>query len=278
MSFWMSLSTNLAFEIIVTSNHPESLENQPAVIVTGSTSGIGAASSRLLAERGFRVFAGSHHSQQIAAPLPTQEQRQTIALDVENQSSILAAKETVSTELKGTALLGIVNIAGIAVPGPLEMIPVEMLRQQLEVNVTGQFAVTQAFLPCLAAPGGRIVFIGSTSGSVAKPFRGAYCASKFALRALAESWRHELEPLGQSVCLIEADKIDTPIWRKSRHRLEKIFEKASPEIQHKYPDVNQMFPLPTEDELGCFKSARDVAEAVWDVLTSANPPPEIKIA
>jgi NAD(P)-dependent dehydrogenase (short-subunit alcohol dehydrogenase family) len=251
--------------------------NEPAVLVTGCGSGIGAASAHLLAERGFRVFAGLRDIGQAPPELLPRERFQTIVLDLEQQSSITAAKETVAGQLKGAPLLGIVNVAGIAVPGPLEMIPVEMLRHQLEVNVTGQFAVTQAFLSCLAAPSGRIVFMGSTSGSTARPFCGAYCASKFALRALADTWRHELEPFGQSVCLIEADKIATPIWEKSQERLAEILDQAPPEVRHRYPHVDQMLQQPTEEELDSFTSADDVAEAVWQALTSVDPPPVIQI-
>ena len=169
-------------ENIVKSDPLMEQANEPAVFITGCGSGIGAASARLLAQRGFRVFAGLRDARHAPPELLPHERFQTIELDLEQQSSITAAKEIVAGELKGAPLLGIVNVAGIAVPGPLEMIPVEMLRHQLEVNVTGQFAVTQAFLSCLAAPGGRIVFMGSTSGSTARPFCGAYCASKFALR------------------------------------------------------------------------------------------------
>ena len=262
---------------MVNSDQPITTDNEPAVLVTGSGSGIGAAVARLLVDRGIRVFAGLHHAGSVPAELPTEPGLRTIVLDLEQESSIMAARGTVAEELKGVPLLGIVNSAGIAIPGPLEMIPVEQLRRQLEVNVTGQFAVTQAFLPYLATPGGRIVFIGSTSGSEAKPFRGAYSASKFALRAIADSWRAELEPFGQSVCLIEADKINTPIWGKSRQCLAEIYEKASPEARHRYAHIDQIFPLPTEDELHSFTPARDVAEAVWRVLTSVDPPSEIRI-
>ena len=101
-------------------------------------------------------------------------------------------------------------------PDPLEMLPPEALRKQLDVNVIGQIAVTQAFLPMLRAAHGRIIIMGSILGRLALPFLGAYSAAKFALEALAESLAMEVRPFGVSVSIIEPGNIVTPIWSKSK--------------------------------------------------------------
>ncbi len=112
-------------------------------------------------------------------------------------------------------LWGLINNAGVAVAGLLEFLPIERLRMQLEVNVVGQFAVTQAFLPLLRKGGGRIVNIGSISGRIATPLLGAYAASKFAMEGLSDSLRRELRPWGIPVSIVDPGRVSTPIWKKS---------------------------------------------------------------
>ncbi len=136
-------------------------------------------------------------------------------LDVADRLSIDRARETVETRLGGEGLDGLVNNAGIAVAGPLEHLPVDAFRRQLEVNVVGQLACTQAFLPLLRRAAGRIVFMGSIAGRMTFPFLGPYSASKFALEAIADAWRVELQPWGIFVSLVEPGSIATPIWKKS---------------------------------------------------------------
>ncbi len=110
---------------------------------------------------------------------------------------------------------------------PLEFIPLDELRRQLEVNVVGQVAVTQAFLPQLRRSRGRIVFVGSIAGRSALPFLGAYAASKHALEALADTLRVELRPFGIDVSLVEPGTIRTPIWEKSAERRRRARERRA---------------------------------------------------
>ncbi len=117
--------------------------------------------------------------------------------------------------LDGAGLDALVNNAGVAVAGPLELLPLDAVRRQLEVNVIGQLAVTQAFLPLIRQATGRIVFMGSIGGVMATPFLGPYCASKFALEGLVDALRIELRPWGIHVAIIEPGSIATPIWSKS---------------------------------------------------------------
>jgi NAD(P)-dependent dehydrogenase (short-subunit alcohol dehydrogenase family) len=173
------------------------------VLVTGASSGIGAACAERLARAGWRVLAGVRREGD--APAGTQP----VLLDVTDEGQIRAAADGVEE------LYGLVNNAGIARAAPLEFVPLEVLREQLEVNVVGQVAVTQAFLPALRRGRGRIVFIGSIAGKSALPFLGPYAASKHALEAIADSLRVELSPWSIGVTLVEPGSIKTPIWTRS---------------------------------------------------------------
>jgi NAD(P)-dependent dehydrogenase (short-subunit alcohol dehydrogenase family) len=198
------------------------MKNSKAVLVTGASSGIGRDCTLRLSAGGFRVFAGVRRNEDGERLRADSSGAITpVILDVTDSASIAAAAETVSRALdaagQGAAgLYGLVNNAGIAVAGPLEMLPIEALRKQLDVNVVGQIAVTQAFLPMLRAARGRIIIMGSILGRMALPFVGAYSAAKFALEALAESLAMEIRGSGVSVSIIEPGNIATPIWKKSK--------------------------------------------------------------
>jgi NAD(P)-dependent dehydrogenase (short-subunit alcohol dehydrogenase family) len=155
-------------------------------------------------------------------------------LDVTDAAAIAAAAHTVAVTLGTTGLDGLVNNAGIAVAAPLEFVPIAELRRQLEVNVTGQVAVTQAFLPLLRRVRGRIVNMGSISGRLAPPFLGPYAASKFALEALTDALRVEVHPWGLHVAIIEPAGIATPIWDKSLAQSERLLAAMPPEVYTYY--------------------------------------------
>ena len=131
-------------------------------------------------------------------------------LDVTDADAIAAAAERVEAEPGG--LDGLVDNAGDAVAGPLEALPIEDFRRQVELNLTAQLAVTQAMLPAIRTARGRVVMISSMGGRVALPLTGAYHAAKFGLEAVGDSLRQELAPWGIKVVLIEPGSIDTPIW------------------------------------------------------------------
>ncbi|MBE9191318.1 SDR family oxidoreductase [Gloeocapsopsis crepidinum LEGE 06123] len=187
-----------------------------AVVVTGASTGIGAACALRLDQLGFQVFAGVRKNEDAQALQQKASPKLTpIFLDVTDTDSITASVEKVAIAVENSALIGLVNNAGIAVAAPLEFIPITEFRRQLEVNTTAQLAVTQAFLPLLRSAKGRIVNMGSISGRSTTPFLGAYSASKFALEALTDALRLELRPWGIWVAIIEPGAIATPIWQKS---------------------------------------------------------------
>ena len=179
-------------------------------LVTGASSGIGQACAVALVSSGWRVLAGVRREGD--APEGTEE----VLLDVTEPEQIQDAAGRVEQ------LDGLVNNAGIALSAPLELVPPEELRYQLEVNVVGQIAVTQALLPALRRARGRIVFVGSIAGRSALPFLGPYAASKHALEAVADSLRVELRPFGIHVSIVEPGTIKTKIWSTSAARAERL--------------------------------------------------------
>lgn len=201
-----------------------------AVVVTGASTGIGAATALHLDRLGFQVFAGIRKPEDGERLLGMASGSLTpVRLDVTDQTSIDAAREQVVEAAGEAGVLGLVNNAGIVVSGPVELVGVADLRRQFEVNVIGQIAVAQAFLPVLRESGGRIVNVGSSSGILAAPFMGPYAASKFALRALTDSLRLELHEWGISVSLIEVGPVLTPIWDKSLSDMDVRWEHMAPE-------------------------------------------------
>ena len=182
------------------------------VLVTGASSGIGAAIARELVVGGFRVFGTIRRPEDEAALVIGGVA--PIRMDVTDASSIAAARVAVERALAGRPFSGLVNNAGIPAAGPLELVPLDDLRRVLEVNLVGAVAVTQTFLPLLKASRGRIINISSLAGRTALPFLGPYAASKFALEAVSDSLRRELTPFGVGVVVIEPGNIQSKIWDK----------------------------------------------------------------
>lgn len=201
------------------------------VLITGASTGIGEACALRLDRAGYRVFAGVRRREDAERlRAEASPQLSPIFIDVTDAQSIENARVDVWRLLDGGGLDALVNNAGVAIAGPLELLPIDAIRTQLEVNVVGQLAVTQAFLPLIRKATGRVVFMGSIGGRMATPFLGPYCASKFALEALVDSLRVELAPWRIEVAIIEPGTIATPIWSKSdseAEALEARFNSAS---------------------------------------------------
>jgi NAD(P)-dependent dehydrogenase (short-subunit alcohol dehydrogenase family) len=230
-----------------------------AALVTGASTGIGEACARRLARNGWRVYAGVRREGD--APDGTEE----VLLDVTDAGQISAAAAAIPE------LHGLVNNAGIALAAPLEFIPVDELRRQLEVNVIGQVAVTQAFLPKLRATRGNVVFVGSIAGRSALPFLGAYAASKHALEAIADSLRLELGPFGIGVSIVEPGTIATPIWTKSAAVADQLRERMPEQLGELYGERIAAFRRIAAKRGEKGASAEDVAHAVEEALDDARP-------
>lgn len=208
------------------------------MVVTGASTGIGEATATHLASLGFSVFAGVRKESDAERLRATGSERiDPVRLDVTDSGSIETAAAKIKESTSDGELAGLVNNAGIAVSGPIEFIPVDELRRQLEVNVVGQIAVTKAFLPMLRKGRGRVVNIGSIGGRVALPLLGPYAASKFAMEALTDSLRREVRQLGLGVSIIEPGAIATPIWEKSSAAAASLMDDWPPEAQALYGNL-----------------------------------------
>ncbi len=240
----------------------------PAVLVTGASTGIGRATALYLQARGFRVFA-SVRREKDAADLPGAT---PVLLDVESSESIRAASEAVAGALEDGALEGLVNNAGIAVSGPLEFLEMSDLRRQFEVNLFGQVAVTQAFLPFLRrAKEGRIVNMSSISGRITAPLLGPYSMSKFALEAFSDALRRELEPFGLSVSVVEPGAIKTPIWDKGLDSSKERIARMPERVRELYGRPIETLRQRAQEMSERGAPAEKVAQAVHHALTAARP-------
>jgi NAD(P)-dependent dehydrogenase (short-subunit alcohol dehydrogenase family) len=190
-----------------------------SVVITGASTGIGWGCAKVLTASGFRVF-GSVRKRADAERLAQELSPNFVPLifDVTDEAAVAAATKQVDAALRGETLFGLVNNAGIAVPGPLLYQKIEDFKQQIAVNLTGHLIVTQAFAPLLGADRtrkgapGRIVMISSVGGKNASPFLGAYNASKFALEGISESLRRELIPFGIDVIVVAPGTVATTMW------------------------------------------------------------------
>lgn len=182
------------------------------ILITGCSSGFGRATALHLAGRGWRVLATVRREADRADLLAAAAGRplEVLLCDVADDEQVRALGRAVAE--RAPALDALLNNAGTAYPGPLELQPLADLRRQLDVNVVAQVAVTQAVLPLLKAARGMILNVSSMGGRVAFPITGAYHASKFALEALSDSWRIELRPFGVKVVVIEPGGSPTAIW------------------------------------------------------------------
>jgi NAD(P)-dependent dehydrogenase (short-subunit alcohol dehydrogenase family) len=206
-----------------------------AVVVTGASTGIGRATALLLDKKGYRVFAGVRKQADAKSLAEEGSDRLTpITIDVTKDRSIKAAKDKVQRAAGKDGLVGLVNNAGIGRGGPIEVMPIEDFRVNLEVNVVGQVAVTQAFLPMVRKGNGTVVFIASIGGRIASPFLSPYAASKFAIEAVGESLRRELKPWDIDVVVIEPGSIATEIWDKAAETADDRIGQMSPSARRLY--------------------------------------------
>jgi NAD(P)-dependent dehydrogenase (short-subunit alcohol dehydrogenase family) len=240
------------------------------VLISGTSTGIGEACALHLDRLGHRVYAGVRNEQAAERIRQKGSDRLTpVFLDVTDHGQILAVGKQVREE--GGSLQGVVNNAGIAKGGPLEHLPLETWREQLEVNVIGQVALTKEALPLIRRGAGRVVFIGSIGGKVATPLLGPYAASKFAIEAISETLRHELRPWGIAVSVVEPGAVKTAIWDKGRNEVERMQREMPVEAMERYSAHIEAVRkgIEMQDRQGV--SPDKVAKAVEHALFSARP-------
>jgi NAD(P)-dependent dehydrogenase (short-subunit alcohol dehydrogenase family) len=206
-----------------------------SAVITGASTGIGRATALHLDAAGWRVFAGVRREEDAASLREAGSERlQPLMLDVTDAGQIDVAAQRVAAEVGEAGIDGLVNNAGVSVPGPLEALPIDDFRRQIEVNLTAQVAVTQGMLPMIRPARGRIVFITSIGGLMAFPMFGAYHAAKFGLEAVGDVFRQELRPWGISVSVVEPGSIATPIWERGQGEADAFLDRASDEQKALY--------------------------------------------
>jgi NAD(P)-dependent dehydrogenase (short-subunit alcohol dehydrogenase family) len=242
-----------------------------AVLITGASTGIGRACAEHLDGLGFSVFAGVRKQSDAESLRSAGSERiQPLTLDVTDAESIAAAVRAIE-ESAPAGLKGLVNNAGVAFGGPLELVTIEEWRQQLEVNFIGQVAVTQAMLPALRKARGRIVNITSIGGRLATPFLGPYNASKFALEAITDALRQEMRPFGVEVAAVAPGAVATPIWEKGRASAEEVTARMPAEGRELYGSGIEALRRGISDAERSGVPPLEVAKAVAHALTAPRP-------
>jgi NAD(P)-dependent dehydrogenase (short-subunit alcohol dehydrogenase family) len=251
------------------------VESRGAVVVTGASTGIGRATVADLVSEGFPVFATVRRLEDADA-LREQfgDSVRPLLMDLLDEDSVRAAGAEVCAS---GPLFGLVNNAGAALPGPLEYLPIDTFRRQLEINLTGQLLVTQVMLPALRrsaeqAGDARIVMVGSIGGRIAGPMLGAYHASKHGLVGLTGALRAELAPFRIRVLLIEPGTIATPIWERGRTHGKELQSRHA----HSFARyAKQLEGAHAMAERGARSGQKPsvVAKVITEALTSKNPRP-----
>ncbi len=240
------------------------------VVITGSSTGIGLATARLLADQGYIVHAGIRKTTDAQAL--QHERIHTFIVDVSQRDSMAAAIQLLNEKLQAVQVVHLINNAGVAVPGPMEALKDEQLRQQFDVNFFGLLEWTRLCLPHIRRTEGRIVNISSVSGLVSSPFLGAYCASKHALEAATDALRMELLPMNVKVILIEPGPIATPIWQKGLGQADAHLESMHKVGTEVYSSAIQRFEKKISFAEKQAIPVERVANAVAKVLTQTSPP------
>ena len=208
------------------------------VVITGVSSGIGRASLDILHAKGYHIF-GSVRKQADAEKLSKiyPDRFTPLQFDVQNHDEVVKASKVVFEQCE--TLAGLINNAGIAIPGPLEHLSEEQFEKQLDVNVKSIRRITNLFLPLLGAkpnsskPPGRIINISSVSGLFNSPFNGGYSISKHALESMTDIYRRELRQYGIKVIAIEPGPIKTEIWKKNLNKMDEFKDSDYYEVLQK---------------------------------------------
>ncbi|BBX10618.1 SDR family oxidoreductase [Mycolicibacterium aichiense] len=237
----------------------------PTVLVTGAARGIGKSIVDHLVAAGWDVIGGVR-SDADAEALSKLPRVRAVTLDITDDAQVAALADALPARLDA-----VVNNAGIAVSGPLEGLTPAEIRRQLEVNVVGQLAVTQAVLPLLRQSRGRIVFISSVNGQLSAPMMGAYSASKFALEAAADALRIELRPWGIAVSVVQPAQTDTDLWRDADRSVVEMEAALSPQHRVLYSKhvAGMRKSIPASQRMAV--DPEKVAKVVLQALTARKP-------
>lgn len=242
------------------------------VMITGTSSGIGKETMQEALSAGWHVFAGDRSTDDPAVDQETGGGILTnVHVDVTKEDQVVAAHDVIAQHVGSTGLNGLANVAGIGIPGPLEIMPLSDLRFSFEVDVIGQVAMTQALLPLIRPAKGRIVFIGSIADRTTLPFFGALASSKHAIAAISDTFRQELVGWGIDVVLIEPGFISTGADQATKARIDQLIADFTPEQASLY---GEMFTKATNKGFKTQTSGSTpdvVAKVILKALTTKSP-------
>jgi NAD(P)-dependent dehydrogenase (short-subunit alcohol dehydrogenase family) len=239
-------------------------EIQEIVIITGASTGIGAATARELARRGFHVLAGVRRDQDADAIRGLGIE--PLIIDITNPDHIRALANRVHGDPQGRAVRALVNNAGIGVNAPVEVFAIDEWRHLFEVNFFGHIAVTQTLLPALIRSKGRVINISSVGGKIAMATYGPYAGTKFALEAVSDSLRREIAPFGAQVVVVEPGAVRTKIAGRAIATAHEVASNMTPEQSQRYGGLVQAIIAQaasfTESGLSADAAAKVIAKAV----------------
>jgi NAD(P)-dependent dehydrogenase (short-subunit alcohol dehydrogenase family) len=238
-------------------------EPLPAVLITGTSSGIGLRMTEVLSQNGFFVYAGARKPEDLAL-LDAMENVKSVRLDVTIQEEIDAAVALIEAE--GRGLYGLINNAGVAVMRPLIEMPEEEMDFLLDVNLYGPYRVTKAFADLLIESGGRVATTGSIAGIVTGPYSGAYSISKHGIEAFTDALAAELSEFGVQVAVIEPGNYKSQIVASMVKRMEATGYSAE---GSRYPSMRDLIRGPLDRSQ--YDEPDDVALAALDFMSSDSP-------
>ncbi|WP_437488904.1 SDR family NAD(P)-dependent oxidoreductase [Sorangium sp. So ce1014] len=244
-------------------------EIQEIVIITGASTGIGAATARELARRGFHVLAGVRRDRDADAIRgPGIE---PLILDITNPDHIRALATRVHGDPQGRAVRALVNNAAMAVNAPVEVFAIDEWRRLFEVNLFGHIAVTQTLLPALIRSKGRVVNISSVGGKVAMATYGPYAGTKFALEAVSDSLRREMAPLGVQVVVVEPGAVRTEMPGRAIASAHEVASTMTPEQSQRYGGLVQAIIAQTAYHTKSGLPADAAAKVIAKAVTARKP-------
>jgi NAD(P)-dependent dehydrogenase (short-subunit alcohol dehydrogenase family) len=261
----MTLSTEL--ELPMTASN--SSDRRELIVVTGASTGMGAATARELARRGFHVLAGVRRD--IDADALRGDGIEPHILDITVESDVAAIAERVENDPQGLPLRALINNAGIAINAPVEALPLAEWRWQFEVNLFGHIAMIQALMPSLLRSSGTVVNISSIGGKVALPTYSAYAGSKFAMEALSDSMRREVGRSGVDVVVVEPGAVKTAMAERGVATADRLKGGMTADQRERYGDlIDAMSGLARSfDKDGV--SAERAAKVIAKAATASRP-------
>jgi NAD(P)-dependent dehydrogenase (short-subunit alcohol dehydrogenase family) len=252
-----------------TRRHPDRNE---LVVVTGASTGIGAATVKELAHRGFHVLAGVRREVDVVALRDLGVQGiEPLILDITVESDITAIADRVADDPRNRPLRALVNNAGIAINAPVETLPIAQWRQQFEVNLFGHIAMTHALLPALLNSSGTVVNISSVGGKVVLPTYGAYAGSKFALEAVSDALRREVGTAGVKVVVVEPGAVKTEIAERGIATSQELSASMSAVQLARYGDVMDAVTIQARSFNETGVSAEAAAAVIAKAATASRP-------